>query len=324
MDVSVIIPTHNRAAYLGTALDSVVAQTAGCRIEIIVIDDGSTDHTDQVIKQYIDRFGDPAGNRYIHYIHQPKQGVVAARNNGLSQSRAPLVAFLDSDDFWDKHKLQRQLQAIRMDDQVAAVHTSFRYVDKAGQPTDDGPQRLDNPCAGDCAAALLREDVIIFSSVLIRRRAIEKAAAAQEHGQAFAPGLTNAQDYDLLLRVALLGRFIYIPEALTFYRQHDTHGAMGNLKQAFGYHCQVQRRFAKQFGTLVGVNDQSIDGIIADFLFGRAESAFWRRELSTAKGLCELAREQDVFEPRFEELLRKASRPAWLYTIRDRLGRLLG
>jgi hypothetical protein len=133
---------------------------------------------------------------------------------------------------------------------------------------------------------LLREDVIIFSSVLMRRSAIDRAAAAQPHGLAFAPGLTNAQDYDLLLRVAMLGRFIYIPQTLTFYRQHDAHGAMGNLKQAFGYHCRVQRSFVEQFGEQIGVNDKDINSIIGDFLFSRAESAFWRRDLKVARGLC--------------------------------------
>lgn len=324
MDVSVIIATYNRAAYLGAAIDSVIAQTTGCRIEIAVIDDGSTDATATMMRPYVERFGDRGGFRYVNYIRQEKLGVVAARNTGLAQTGAPLVAFLDSDDTWDKHKLQRQIEAMRMDDAVVAAHTSFRYIDTAGELADDGPQRPDNPCAGDCVKELLREDVVIFSSVMMRRRAIEQAAAAQPHGQAFAPGLTNAQDYDLLLRVALLGRFVYIPDALTFYRRHDTHGAMGNLKQAFGYHCRVQRDFVRQYGDLLGVSEQQVGDYIGDFLFQRAESAFWRRQLDVVNDLCELAGEQAVSGPRFEALMRKAARPAWLYRIRDGLGRVFG
>ncbi len=302
----------------------MIAQTADCRIEIVVIDDGSTDDTPKIMQAYAEHFADRTAGRFVRTLRQDNQGVVAARNHGLAESNAPLVAFLDSDDFWDHHKLERQLQAIRLDDAVSVVHTSFRYVDESGEPSDDGPQRLDNPCAGECATTLLREDVVIFSSVLARRSAIDAAAEAEDHGQPFAPGLTNAQDYDLLLRLARSGRFIYVPEALTFYRRHDAHGAMGNLKQAFGYHCRVQRDFVGRWGEQIGVSGEQVDRHIADFLFGRAESAFWRRELEVVRDLCELAEQENVLNDRFVELTRKASWPVWLYKLKDNVGRMFG
>jgi len=323
MDVAVIVPTHNRGAFLPSALDSIIRQSADCRVEIAVIDDGSTDNTAEVMQTYAKRFADPAGRRVIRYQQQEKQGVVVARNLGLAQTHAPLVAFLDSDDLWGRNKLARQIESMR-DPGITVSHTGFRYIDDTGNFTDEGPQRVNNPCVGDCAAVLLKEDLVIFSSVLARRSAINAAAAAEEHGQPFAPGLTNAQDYDLLLRLARIGRFVYLPEPLTHYRRHDAHAAMGNLKRAFGFHCKVQRDFAKRWGPSLGIDDAQADVCIGEFLFGRVESAFWRRDFKVVRDLCELAKEQGVADARFDSLSRRAAKPEWVYRVKDRVGRFFG
>jgi glycosyltransferase involved in cell wall biosynthesis len=98
--VSVILPTYNRASFLGAALDSVFAQTHQCW-ELVVVDDGSTDGTVDVLKQY----DDPR----INYIHQENQGVSAARNTGIGRCAGEMIALLDSDDEWLPEKLTTQL-----------------------------------------------------------------------------------------------------------------------------------------------------------------------------------------------------------------------
>lgn len=323
--VSVIIPTHNRATLLPAALDSVIAQeSVPGGIEVIVIDDGSTDGTDAVIAPYLERYADAAAPVTISYIRLEKLGVVTARNTGIEKTGAPLVAFLDSDDYWAPDKLAKQIAAIDADPGVGLVHSSFRYVDEEGRYGDEGPQRLDNPCVGRCVRTLLEEDLVIFSSVLVKREVVAQAAEAEPHGLPFDPRWTNAQDYDLLLRAAVLCKYAYITEPLTMYRLHGAHGAMGNLPRAFGFHARVQIDFVKRHGEQAGVSQEEAGRMAGDFLFGRAESAFWHRQLATTRGLCDVADELGVSGPRFTRLRRQASRPGWAYAVKDRLDRVLG
>ena len=102
--VSIILPTYNRASFIGAALDSVFAQTHRCW-ELVVVDDGSTDGTVDVLKKY----DDPR----IVYIHQENQGVSAARNTGIGCCSGGVIALLDSDDEWLPEKLARQLAYMR-------------------------------------------------------------------------------------------------------------------------------------------------------------------------------------------------------------------
>src|SRR5262245_39908172 len=98
-NVSVVIPSYNSAAYLPAAIDSVLAQTAR-DLEVIVVDDGSTDDTPDVVARY----GPP-----VRGIRQANAGVAAARNRGIAEARGRYIAFLDADDTWEPVKLERQL-----------------------------------------------------------------------------------------------------------------------------------------------------------------------------------------------------------------------
>jgi glycosyltransferase involved in cell wall biosynthesis len=327
-DIAVITPTYNRATLIPAALDSVLAQTVlrhGRSIEVAVVDDGSTDGTAGVMQRYVAATapggGASGGGVVIRYHRLEKQGVVAARNLAIAQTRAPYIAFLDSDDSWDPRKLERQLALMEFDPRVGVVHTSFRYVDEAGAFKDEGPQRLDNPCVGACLDVLLREFLVVFSSVLIRRAVVDQAAQAEPHGQPFDARWTNAQDYDLILRAARFCRFAYVPEALTLYRLHGAHGAMGNLKRAYGFHSQVQLDFVRRYGAEVGVDEAEARRRAAAFILGRAQAAFWRRQLGVVRDLCDLAGEMGFSNAEFARLHRRAARPgaAWVYRIKDAL-----
>ncbi len=325
-DVAVIVPTYNRARLIGDALDAIVAQGADYfgRIEVAIVDDGSTDDTASVVEPYVARFGDEAGGAVVmRFTRLEKQGVVTARNTAIAQTTAPLVAFLDSDDYWTPGKLTAQCAVLAERSAVGVVHTAYRYVDEAGQPADTETQRVENPCVGRCVATLLREDLVIFSSVVMRRSVIEQVAAAEEHGLPFDPRWTNAQDYDLLLRAARICEFAYLPEPLTMYRLHGQHGAMGNLARAFGFHGRVQLDFIKRWGDELGIDDATARRCVADFLHGRAESLFWQRKLDVSRQLCQLAGELGVADERTAALERKLARPAWMYALKDRVDRLL-
>ena len=145
-------------------------------------------------------------------------------------------------------------------------------------------------------------------------------------GLPYDPKWVRSQDYDMALRVARLSRFAYIGTPQLRYRLHDSNIAMseGNVKKAYGYHCRVQLDFARRYGGEVGVDEREARQRAAAFLLGRAEASFWRRQLKVALDLCDLAAELGLSDRRFDAVRRRASRPAWLYRLKDSADRLWG
>ncbi len=130
--VSVIIPTYNRAHYLGEAIESVLNQDIqDCRIEIIVVDDGSTDNTEEVLRKY--------GNS-VTYIYQNNRGAGPARNRGIKEATGEWVAFLDSDDRWLPGKLTLQFMVLDAFPGYNAIHSEFTIFDETSIHTDKGLQ----------------------------------------------------------------------------------------------------------------------------------------------------------------------------------------
>jgi glycosyltransferase involved in cell wall biosynthesis len=135
--VSVIIPTFNRAALISRALDSVIAQTFG-DWEVIVIDDGSTDSTRDVIAAYQCRLG-----QRLRYLFQPNAGCCSARNAGIELSQGRFVAFLDSDDEFAPTKLTRQLELFDLRPNLGLVYSDYACIDLSGASF---PSVLDTKC----------------------------------------------------------------------------------------------------------------------------------------------------------------------------------
>lgn len=121
--VSVVIPTYNRSYIVGQAIESILQQTYH-PVEIVVIDDGSTDDT----RRLVEGFGPP-----VRYFYQPNSGVSAARNRGLREARGEFVALLDSDDRWMPWKLAVQVQLMRMFPQLGMIWTDMVAVDEEGR-----------------------------------------------------------------------------------------------------------------------------------------------------------------------------------------------
>jgi glycosyltransferase involved in cell wall biosynthesis len=198
--VSVVIPTFNYARFLPETLDSAIEQTF-TDIEIIVVDDGSTDATPEVIQPYL-------ADRRVRYHRGDHRGTSAARNIGIRLARAPLVAFLDSDDIWLPEKLQRQVPLFERDPQVAVVYSRRLSIDEHGRPLPLGERPLHR---GQVLGALFRQNFICFSSGVVRRSALEAVGMCDE-------GIDLSIDFDLWLRLAARYRLDYVDEPLVKYR----------------------------------------------------------------------------------------------------------
>ena len=202
--VSVIIPTHNRVRFLGGAIKSVLAQSFK-DLEIIVVDDCSSEDTEAVVKSF------PNGT--IRYFkHDRRRGGAAARNTGIAESIGEYVAFLDDDDEWYPEKLARQTQIMQAAPaEVGGVYTGYFIVDRGtsqirGQlvPTDRG-DLSETLLAGNCIGST--------SSMVMRRSCFEKVGLFDER-------LPSFQDYDLWIRAARKYHFECIREPMLKYFVH--------------------------------------------------------------------------------------------------------
>lgn len=199
--VSVVIPAYNAERYVGAAIESVLAQTAR-HIEIVVVDDGSTDGTLGVLQRY----GAP-----VRWHRQENSGVAVARNRGISESRGDYVAFLDADDTWMPEKIDRQLGALRKEPQKRLSHSAFVVCDGELRPLR--VTRLP-PKRSAFEDLLFEGNVVGCPTVLCERRLFDLAGA-------FDPDLSQCADWDMWIRLARLTEFVYVDEPLAMSRRHE-------------------------------------------------------------------------------------------------------
>lgn len=232
-EVSIIVPVHNGEAYLAAALDSVLAQSLA-DWELIVVDDGSSDGTLDVLARY-------SHEPRLVVLEQPNGGTARARNRGLEHARGELVAFLDADDMWRPEYLARMAGALRQAPAASAAYSGWQYIDQAGTPL---PQRV-MPYGGD-SALLARElhwKVALVPAAVVARRAAVAACGG------FDAALRTAEDWDLWLRMAPRGAFVAVPGYATLYRQH-AHSKTGQTERAEqGRLTIVQKHFGRMEGS---------------------------------------------------------------------------
>lgn len=200
--VSVIIPAHNAAPFIGDTVSSALKQSWP-DIEVIVVNDGSTDGTAAVLASFGDR---------IRVIDQRQSGVAVARNRGAAVARGSWLAFLDADDLWLPHKLEAQLGSAGADTHLI-YSDRINIGDRAGLPEIQGD--LQYLYDGSVFADLLLGNVITTSSVVMRRSTFEAFGGFSED-----PGLPPAEDWDLWLRVAAQHPIAVCREPLVKYRLH--------------------------------------------------------------------------------------------------------
>lgn len=195
MQVSVIIPTYNRAQRLGKAIDSVLAQSHQ-DFELIVVDDGSEDNTDELIENY---------NSDIVYIRQENSGAAAARNRGIEKARYNLLAFLDSDDWFAENKLKTQIEAMNRNPSCLISHTNEIWY-RNGQILN---QKLKHrKSSGDIFAQSLELCAVGMSTIMIHKEIFDRYGFFDE-------GYPCCEDYEFWLRISAEEKFLLVEEPLT-------------------------------------------------------------------------------------------------------------
>lgn len=199
--VSVIIPTYNRAHVIARAVQSVLEQTYA-NFELLVVDDGSTDDTKQIIEY--------AEDDRIRYICLEKNGGAShARNVGIQMAECEYIAFLDSDDEWMPEKLERQMQIMRQaPETVGLVYCRMSGVNRKGEVSfcpdlDIAKERLE----GNLFSVLMKENMIGTPTVLVRKKCLEQAGGFNE-------SLTCIEDWELFLRIAQDWEIAFAEETL--------------------------------------------------------------------------------------------------------------
>ncbi len=203
MKVSVVIPTYNRAAYLVEAIQSVLAQTFR-DFEIVIVDDGSTDNTADVVKTINDS--------RLHYIFQENRGVSAALNTGWRAAGGEYIGILGSDDMWLPTCLQELVQTLETSPHLGVVYARAQGMDARGEPLTQlvgARERF----AGETLKSLVYGDFVCPIAVVIRRAALERVGGYDE-------SLIANEDWDLWLRLAPYYGIGYVPRVLARYRFH--------------------------------------------------------------------------------------------------------
>jgi glycosyltransferase involved in cell wall biosynthesis len=213
--VSVIIATYNRAAYVVEAVESVLAQTYPA-VEILVIDDGSTDDTETRLEPY---------RNQINYICQPNGGPSKARNRGIRESRGDLIALLDGDDTWLPDKLAVQVKFMCSHPDVGLVYCDhFKYREATGERIHQPNPRC-YEFTGYCYPKIFFGHCVTPSASMIRRSCFDAVGLFDEsiRGPSF-------EDQEMWLRIARKFHFGFTPEPLVVYRMHDANGSQNQLR----------------------------------------------------------------------------------------------
>lgn len=200
--VSVVIPTYNHARYVTWAVESVLRQKYP-NLEIIVVDDGSTDDTAQRLQPYQNR---------INYIYKSNGGTPNALNHGLQRATGEYICWLSADDMFLKGKLEKQVQLMEANPQVGFCYTSFIVIDENGLKKYAADSEF-YPARQELVVNLLRGCFINGSSVMMRRTALERVGYFDE-------GLPQAHDYELWFRFLRHFPAGFIREPLIAYRWH--------------------------------------------------------------------------------------------------------
>lgn len=236
--VSVVIATYNMAAYLPLAVRSVLDQTYE-NIEVLVVDDGSTDCTCEAMKPFLD-------HPRVHYLYQENGGQAIAKNHGVRTAKGDFIAFLDADDIWYPEKLEIQIPLFSRSENTGIVYSRLCYIDKNGEERGISDNEL---FRGRVSGSLLVRNFIGFGTSVVRKECFERLGVFDE-------SLNMGIDYDLWLRFSTQYEFDYVDRPLLYYRVWS--GQMSNnCKRRYLNGIEIMKNFLQAFPGVVNKSTEN-------------------------------------------------------------------
>lgn len=280
--ISIVVPTYNCSRFVAQAVESALAQTYS-PIEVIVVDDGSTDDTREKLEPFQSR---------IRYRYQTNGGVSTARNRGIKEARGELIAFLDADDVWLPEKLMKQWESLQAQPECPLIHTDIYHLQEpAGERirAQDQRERL----VGSCYLQLFWRNAITTSSVLVRRSCLEEVGLFDEEIRG-----ASTEDKDLWLRIARSHPFAYIGEPLVVYRLHETNGTGQQCKMAEDEHFVLAKALKSDPDLQFTLGRNRVRRWMSDLAFQAGYGNIDRGDLRRARKYFRAAIAQGPMSPR--------------------------
>ncbi len=270
--ITVIMPCFNAERYVREAVDSILNQSFPS-VELIVVDDGSTDGSREILATY--------GNR-IRVLVQENQGPYPARNLGISVSQGEFVAFLDADDWWSLDCLKKLEAALVAEPSAALAYCGWQNVGLEGgrgEPYVPPDYELE-----DKAARFLRSAAPWpIHAALVRRSVLDEVGG-------FDLDLPTCMDYDLWLRIAVSRPIRLVPEVMAFYRHHASGQITSTQWRQAKNSWTVKRKFLRNNPNLVKhLSGKKIQELVDGGLLKRGYDNFWRRDLVSAQRIFRMA-----------------------------------
>jgi glycosyltransferase involved in cell wall biosynthesis len=226
--VSVVVATYNMAQYVALAVRAILAQTY-TDLEVVVIDDGSTDKTAEVMEVF-------RGEPRVRYLPQPNRGQPRAKNAGIEAARGRYIAFCDADDMWVPEKLARQLPYFEASERVGVVYSLSETIDPEGTRT--GEISGDAP-GSNVLATLFVKNIVPFGTAVVRRDVLDAVGA-------FDNSLPMGIDWGLWLRIATRWEFAFVREPLYLYRVWP--GQMSkNWRRRYEHCFRIMEKFLRNY-----------------------------------------------------------------------------
>jgi glycosyltransferase involved in cell wall biosynthesis len=266
--ISVVIPAYNSARWIVQTVESVLAQTYR-PVEVIVVNDGSTDDTAEVLAPWMDR---------IRYVRQANGGVACARNRGIQEARGGLIAFLDGDDFWLPHKLAKQWDCLRADPEAGLVHTdTFELYEPSGRTAHVPRDRA--RFSGSCYTEFFRANRVHTSTVLVTSAALERAGGFDEKIR-----FASTEDLDLWIRIARHFRLAYVDEPLIYYRLHGGNASLNQCRMIENEYYVLAKAFRDDSGLSPAAFRDRVRRRVFDLAFQAGYANVERDDLARARG----------------------------------------
>ncbi len=225
--ISVVIPAYNAERFIAQAVESALSQSVP-PLEVVVVDDGSRDGTGSVVGNYDGR---------VSYIRQANAGPAAARNRGIREAKGEWIAFLDSDDFWDRNHLELLVNEAGTRKDIALVYSGKKYVDIDGKHIPNAHKQTQFPSGWIFSEMFDANYISSTSVVLAKRETLSRLGGFNE-------GMRNSEDYDLWLRIAAEAPMCGVPAYTVNYRRHESNLTLNSMAQIRGHLAALDHALA--------------------------------------------------------------------------------